>query len=388
MVFAIPALTAADQAVLDAIEALRRDLRFHLVPARRWDGTLRRANLARAVQGSNSIEGYRASVEDVLTILEHEAPGAADDETRAAIEGYRDAMNLILQMAPDLPRLTESLLRSMHFMMLKHEPGKHPGRWRPGAVHVADPAGRVLYSAPDRALVPALVVEALEQAAEAAAPGVVRAAFAHLNLVMIHPFSDGNGRIARVAQSFVLAGEGDLSPVFLSIEEYLGRHTQDYYAVLREVGGDRWQPGRDGRPWLEFCLTGHYRQGRTVLRRARETEALWARCEQAAALARVPERSVAALVDAARGLRLTRSLYIKLTQAATGEPISADLASRDLRACKDSGLLLAAGEKRGRTYRASETLAAAWQEIRRERPPAAADDPYVAARSVRGASPA
>ncbi|MBM3957979.1 MAG: Fic family protein, partial [Gemmatimonadetes bacterium] len=242
MVFDIPDLTTADRAVLEAIEALRRELRFHLVPARRWYGTLRRATLARAVQGSNSIEGYRASVDDVLIILEHEAPAAADDETRRAIEGYRDAMNLILQMAPDLPRPTESMLRSLHFMMLKHEPGKHPGCWRPGPVHVADAAGRILYTAPDRALVPGLVVEALEQAAGVDAPALVRAAFAHLNLVMVHPFSDGNGRIARVAQSFVLAGEGDPSPVFLSIEEYLGRHPEDYYAVLRTVGGDRWQP--------------------------------------------------------------------------------------------------------------------------------------------------
>jgi Fic family protein len=380
MVFALPALSLVDEAVLDAIEVLRRDLRFHLAPARRWYGSLRRVTLARAVQGSNSIEGYRASVEDILTMLENEPPVTADDETRAAIEGYRDAMTLILQMAPDLPRLIESLLRSLHFMMLKHDPGKQPGRWRPGAVHVAGPAGRVLYTAPDRALVPGLVVEALDQAAEADAPAMVRAAFAHLNLVMIHPFSDGNGRIARVAQSFVLAGKGDLSPVFLSIEEYLGRHTEDYYAVLREVGGDHWQPDRTGRPWLEFCLTAHYRQARTVLRRVRETEALWARCEQAAAGAGVPERSVAALVDAARGLRLTRSLYLKLTRDATGEAISADLASRDLRACRDAGLLLAAGEKRGRTYRATETLAAAWQEIRRQRPAAVDEDPYASAR--------
>jgi Fic family protein len=49
---------------------------------------------------------------------------------------------------------------------------------------------------------------------------------AHLNLVMIHPFRDGNGRMARCLQSVVLAREGVLSPVFMSVEEYLGRNTQ------------------------------------------------------------------------------------------------------------------------------------------------------------------
>jgi Fic family protein len=387
MIFAIPELTPADEAVLEAIEALRRDLRFHLAPARRWYGSLRRATLARAVQGSNSIEGYRASVEDVLTMLEEEPPVEADPETRAAIEGYRDAMTLVLQMSPDLPRLSESLLRSLHFMMLKHDLSKHPGNWRPLGVQVVGSGGRVLYTGPDRALLEGLVTEALDQIAGDTEPVMVRAAFAHLNLVMIHPFSDGNGRMARVAQSCVLAGEGDLSPVFLSIEEYLGRNTAAYYAVLREVGGVQWSPQRDARPWLEFCLTAHYRQALTVQRRIRETEALWDRCEQIVTGARVPDRCVAVLVDAARGLRMTRSLYVKITQGATGEAVSDDTASRDLRACSDAGLLSATGEKRGRSYRASETLAAAWAEIRRQRPDPGNEDPYAIARGLGRARP-
>lgn len=388
MVFGIPELTSADLAVLGAIEALRQELRFHLAPPRRWFGSLRRATLARAVQGSNSIEGYRASVEDVLTVLEDEPPEAADAETRAALEGYRDAMTFILQTAPDLPRLSESLLRSLHFMMMKHDLSKHPGRWRPGAVHVAGARGQIVYTAPDRALVEGLVVEALEQATRDAGPAIVRAAFTHLNLVMIHPFSDGNGRIARVAQSYVLAGAGDLSPVFLSIEEYLGRNTGAYYAVLREAGGTHWDPQRDSRPWLEFCLTAHYRQARTLQRRIRETEALWDRCEQVVDRANVPDRCVAALVEAARGLHLTRSLYLKVTQGATGEKISDDSASRDLQACSAAGLLLPIGDKRGRSYVAADTLTAAWTEIRGQRPAPAEEDPYAVAREAGRSQPA
>ncbi len=43
-----------------------------------------------------------------------------------------------------------------------------------------------------------------------------------LNLVLIHPFRDGNGRMARCLQTLVLAREGMVSPIFASIEEYLG----------------------------------------------------------------------------------------------------------------------------------------------------------------------
>jgi hypothetical protein len=54
--------------------------------------------------------------------------------------------------------------------------------------------------------------------------------------------------MARCLQSLVLARGGILDPVFISIEEYLGRNTQRYHDVLAEVGGGSWQPGRTLAP--------------------------------------------------------------------------------------------------------------------------------------------
>ena len=71
---------------------------------------------------------------------------------------------------------------------------------------------------------------------------LVRAAMAHLNLVMIHPFRDGNGRMARCLQTLVLGRDRILEPQFSSIEEYLGRNTQAYYQVLGRVGQGKWSP--------------------------------------------------------------------------------------------------------------------------------------------------
>ncbi len=59
---------------------------------------------------------------------------------------------------------------------------------------------------------------------------------AHLNLTMIHPFKDGNGRMARALQTLVLSREGIVSPVFSSIEEWLGKNTLPYYNILAETG--------------------------------------------------------------------------------------------------------------------------------------------------------
>ncbi len=378
MIYGAPALSERDRDVLAEIEDLRTELRYYLREPRRWYGTLRRSTLARAVQGSNSIEGYHASVEDVAALIEHEEPLEADEETQQAIAGYRDTMTYVLQLAATrpMPRLDESLLKALQFMMMKYDLAKHPGQWRPGAVWVEDKDGNTVYSAPDRDHIEQLIGETLADANNPEGEPIVRAAMAHLNLALVHPFSNGNGRMARCIQSYVLANEGILSPEFLSIEEYLGRNMSAYYEVVSEVAQGQWRPQRDTRPWLEFCLTAHHRQAGTLLRRIQETEALWDRCEQLARRHGLPDRCVGALCDASRGWRLRRSLYVKTVQSSSGELITDATATRDLRAMAKSGLLESVGEKRGRYYRPTEELRGVWSVIRSQRLARRVDDPY------------
>lgn len=74
------------------------------------------------MQGSNSIEGYDASINDVLNVMEDEPPLDAMAETVAALQGYRDAMTYVLQLADETDLLVDlSLIKSLHFMMLKHD---------------------------------------------------------------------------------------------------------------------------------------------------------------------------------------------------------------------------------------------------------------------------
>lgn len=361
---------------LQQIDALRAELRFYLHRPRRWYGTLRRATFARAVQGSNSIEGYNASVEDVAALIDGEEPIEADEQTRLAIAGYRDAMTYVIQLAPTAPDIDASLVRSLHFMMMKYDLSKSPGQWRPGGIWVEDSDGTTVYSAPGHEVVDELVNELLDQVADTSSPPAVRAAMAHLNLALVHPFSDGNGRMARCLQTLVLASGGAISPEFSSIEEYLGRHTTTYYDVLTEVAQGAWSPDRSARPWLEFCLTAHIRQATTSLRRIREAEALWDSCEQVASHHGLPDRVVGALCDSARGWQLRRSLYVKITRSSTGEDISDTMATRDLAAMAAARLLEPFGEKRGRHYGATPQLRHLWHDIRTLRSERPFDDPY------------
>ena len=337
--------------------------------------------LARAVQGSNSIEGYHASLDDVVAAVDGEPTLDASIETQTALAGYRDAMTYVLQVAQDdAAHVDEGLVKALHFMMLKHDIAKGPGRWRPGYIAVRrEEMGEIVYEGPEADRVPELIAAMLARLDADEGPVLVRAAMAHLNLVMIHPFRDANGRMARCVQTLVLAREKIVAPVFSSIEEYLGRNTQAYYDVLGDVGRGAWNPDRSARPWVRFCLTAHFRQARTHLRRIEEIEELARRCAALAEQRSLPERVTGGLIEVALGFRLRNASYRSVTEASAGEEISELTASRDLKGMVDAGLLTPVGERRGRYYLGADVLRQAQAEVRAGRPPRAEFDPFALA---------
>lgn len=376
--FQPPGLAESELRVLREVEELRERLRLQLHEPRRWFGSLRRVTMARAIQGSNSIEGFTAKLDDAAAVEAGEEPMDADRETTLALQGYRNAMTYVLQLAsePDF-EYSEQLLKSLQFMMTSYDLKSRPGRWRQGAIYVRNEAtDKVVYEGADIADVPALV-DALttELNNDSDVPALVRAGMAHLNLVMIHPFRDGNGRMARCLQTLVLAREGMLTPVFSSIEEYLGANTQMYYDVLAQVGGGRWQPERDTLPWIRFILTAHLRQARTLLQRVKEIERLWADLERIAQRHKLPERVIPALYDAAMGFRVRNATY----RAVDKDAITENMASRDLRDLVDLGLLLPHGERRGRYYLAGNEVQAARRALVDARDPRDDSDPFASA---------
>jgi len=185
---------------------------------------------------------------------------------------------------------------------------------------------------------------------------------------MIHPFRDGNGRMSRCLQTLVLARDQILAPQFSSIEEYLGRNTQSYYKVLQQVGGETWDPKRDARPWVRFCLEAHFIQASRVLRRVEESEEIWTRLEVVCPGKRLSERMLSALFDATVGLRVRNASYRSALKM-WDEEISNQAATDDLRAMVNAGLLQRFGARRGTFYLAADPLKAIWDEVRTSRKP-------------------
>lgn len=367
MIYQMPSVRAEEQAALARINKVHRQLRSYVSQPRRWLGLVRRVLSARAIQGSNSIEGYNVSVEDAVAAIEGDQPSEAEREDWEAVLGYRRAMTYVLQMESDPHfRLTPELLRSLHYMMTEYSLPAGPGLWRNQHVWVRNSAtGDVVYEAPNASQVPRLIDDLIAQLTDPTEiPAIIRGAMAHLNLVMIHPFRDGNGRMARCLQTLVLAREGLLAQEFSSIEEYLGRNTEEYYRVLGEVGQGRWNPQNDARLWIRFCLKAHFVQASSVLRRVQEWEATWRRVEDLVDSHRLPERAFVPLFDAAMGLRVRNSGYRASLKMMEGEEISNQVASNDLRAMVTSGLLERRGKKRGTYYVSGPPLVHVRNEVR------------------------
>ena len=111
----------------------------------------------------------------------------------------------------------------------------------------------------------------------------------------------------------------------------------------------------------------HYQQLQTLLRRVEEAELIWAKLDQVVERYALNPRAVASLYDAILGLRIRHPSYRSAIHSATGEEITEQTTSRDLKVLADSGLLMAHGERRGRYYPAGpevQALRAALMEKR------------------------
>lgn len=369
--FTTPDPDLEDQQVIGEIHATRASLASYLRAPKRWNGLLRRTSTARAIQGSNTIEGYTVSEEDAVAAVDDEPPLSADGATWLEILAYRRVLTYVLNVATEPGFvIDEAILRSMHFMLLDHDLSKAPGRYRTKEIFVRDDKrGINVYAGPDGDLVPELMRTLSESLSTPTADDpLVRGAMAHLNLVMIHPFRDGNGRMARALQTMVLAQDQVVEPTFSSIEEWLGNNTQDYYDVLAATGHGAWNPGNDATLWVKFNLRAHHMQAQTMRRRFDEAEIQWRALDELAARHRLNERIGAALFDALLGLRVTRPSYVKLTE------LDERTATRDLVGAANLGLLEARGERRGRHYVAGEPLRQIQNELRAQRKPLT--DPY------------
>jgi len=159
---------------------------------------------------------------------------------------------------------------------------------------------------------------------------VIKAAIAHIWFVTIHPFADGNGRIARAITELQLARSESSPQRFYSMSAQIRQRRNEYYQILETTQrGDL-----DITAWLEWflsCLQGALAQTETLLSAVLQKAAFWQTWGQS----QVNERQrmmLNRLLDGFEG-KLTSSKWAKLAKC------SQDTASRDLVNLEERGLL-------------------------------------------------
>lgn len=352
MLFSTPPISRALRGQLAELDQLRSRLGDATGVAVPWLGQLRRQVRASSVESSVSIEGFTVPPGEAAAIVAGANVPDAGDPDRMAVALYARAMDHVGTMATDPHfRWLDRVILDLHFDACLFQRDRSPGLWRTTQISVTGLSGSTVYQAPDADDVPALMSEVVDwlDHGDLDVHTVVRAAMAHLHVVSVHPFRDGNGRISRIVQSLVLAREGLLAPEFNSIEEHLGRVTKDYYSALRRVQGGRYQPDRDAAPWVRFCVAAHIEQAKLRLEQVAHAGIRWSALEEIAERRGWPDRLVIAM---------EQSLFDGIDRAgyAAEAGISLATATADLRRLVDADLVVQQGRTRSTRYVASDQL--------------------------------
>jgi Fic family protein len=366
--YAAPALDHAERDVIARIDEIRGQVRFVSVKPHAWAQLL----VPLFLSGESSSDPEELEGADVAGPEPGRAAARrATDPDERAFAGYRDALQYILYLHDD-PHFVyhETLLRSLHYMTLSHDPDKSPGRWRSGTISVYGKNGmETLYEPPPAERVPELMRELMARLHDKDdLPAVVRAAMAHLNLVQIHPFLDGNGRMGRALQTLVMVRHGILDPEFASIEKSVARDRDRYRESLYELG-PAWNPEADTRPFVRFCLGVHLDQAEHALGHARRMSAVWAQAAEEAQRQRLPERVISALADAAVVGHVDPAAYREWAR------VDERRARADLQKLADRGFLLRRPGRRA-SYTAGPTARAIRARVWATHPPHRPVDPF------------
>jgi Fic family protein len=245
---------------------------------------LRVTALAETVHYSTLIEGNE------LPIIEAEraARGSLEDpDTKAKIElvNYVEALHYLdelaeagrIEIVPEtiltLHRKTTQGLGSEESAHFKPH---YEGVWRDGIALVVDRAtGNVMHEGPPAAEVAGRMAGLCTWIAEREGrpvefPAPVIAGVAHYAVTDIHPFADGNGRVARLLTAAVLMRLGFISRRLFSFERYYAEDRNAYYSALRSVRAET----RNMNRWLEYFLTGLAEEYERVAGRVGELQAI------------------------------------------------------------------------------------------------------------------
>lgn len=229
--------------------------------------TLKLAAVIQSTESSNRIEGVTAAPKRIQELVQHKT--TPRDRAEQEIAGYRNVLDIIHSNHREM-KLTSGLVRQLHREMFKFS-DEEGGRWKSTANKISefrsDGTEFVRFQPPAPHLVDSLMQSLHERFDTFAGRGDVERLFLIsayvLDFLCIHPFRDGNGRMARLLTLLLLYQSDYGVGRYVSLEKIVEDSKESYYETLYQSSVDWATGGHRLLPWTEYflgTLTAAYRE--------------------------------------------------------------------------------------------------------------------------------
>jgi Fic family protein len=277
-----PTLRAAGQ--LTAIGVLKGRAELYENQTPQVLEALRQVALVQSTESSNRIEGIEISAERLQSLMKEKT--APRNRSEAEVAGYRDVLTTIHTSALDIP-VRPSIVRQFHRDLFQYT-GTPGGEWKTADNRIVDvltDGTRVTRFEPVPAVhtpeAMARLCDGYEALIGQVEPLLLIPTFV-LDFLCIHPFRDGNGRMARLLTLLLLYHHGYSVGRFISLERIIEASKETYYETLHASSQGWHASEHDPNPWWSYwlgTLLAAYREfeeraGVLVTRRGAKTELL------------------------------------------------------------------------------------------------------------------
>lgn len=238
-------------------------------------GRLKRLVLVTSSGASTRIEGAKLSDDDVEKLMRGLAITKFTDRDKQEVKGYYELLENVFNSWKHIP-FTENTIKHFHKELLKYvsKDARHRGKYKKdeNRVEMFDEHEKslgVMFETTPAYLTPKQMQELVEWTQQALKqqdlhPLIVIANFL-VEFLAIHPFQDGNGRLARVLTNLLMLKSGYVYVPYVSHEKLIEDNKAEYYVTLRKSQATFKTKREDITPWLEFSLTISLAQARQAI---------------------------------------------------------------------------------------------------------------------------
>ncbi|MCI5105917.1 MAG: Fic family protein [Pseudomonadales bacterium] len=228
---------------------------------------LRESAVIESAESSNRLEGITVRKGRLAPLIEKTTDPR--DRSEQELAGYRDALGLIHDNAHDMT-MSPNIVLQLHQTLFRYLPNPG-GQWKATNNEIVetgvDGERRVRFTPTPAHLVPAHMEQLASQfntlRAQETYDPLLLIPLLVLDFLCIHPFTDGNGRIARLITLKLLYQAGYEVGRYISLERVIEDSKESYYETLGQSSQGWHEAQHDPMPWLNYfwgVLLAAYRE--------------------------------------------------------------------------------------------------------------------------------